>query len=228
MRYAIYYAPEDRTPLAAFGTRWLGRDARGERVQPIAVAGFTAEEVAALTAAPRRYGFHATLKAPFALAPGRSLASLVSRLEHFTCLRPPVEIPRLRLARIDGFLALTPSGPSPALDNLAADCVRAFDSWRALPGSDELARRRRVGLTPRQDELLCRWGYPFVLDEFRFHLTLTERLDDGTASRLEPRLQQLTAELTRAPVPLSSLCIFAEPAPNTQLTLVSRASLAPR
>src|SRR5438445_432365 len=35
-----------------------------------------------------------------------------------------------------------------------------------------------TGLSARQAELLARWGYPYVHDEFRFHMTLTGPIAD--------------------------------------------------
>jgi 2'-5' RNA ligase len=43
-------------------------------------------------------------------------------------------------------------------------------------------------LTPRQREHLERFGYPFVMEDFRFHMTLTGRLD---AERRESVLAML-------------------------------------
>src|SRR3546814_3179533 len=73
----------------------------------------------------------------------------------------------LRLVILDGFLALVPSGPSDALEALAAGCVQRFERFRAPPSALELARRRSNGLTPRQERNLKDWGYPYVLEDFR-------------------------------------------------------------
>ena len=71
-RYALYYAPPPGTALAAFGARWLGRDPDGaEAPASPELARVTPGEWRRAVALPRRYGFHATLKAPFSLAEGR-------------------------------------------------------------------------------------------------------------------------------------------------------------
>ena len=79
--------------------------------------------------------------------------------------------------------------PSAALQALADACVEQLDRFRAPPSDAELARRRRASLTPRQDAMLVRWGYPYVFDTWFFHMTLTRRLTPGRSgsSCLRPR-----------------------------------------
>ncbi len=166
--------------------------------------------MAEITATPRRYGFHGTLKPPFRLAGGtdaagldRALAALASDVAAFTA-------PPLMLHRIGRFIALVPSGPCPALSGLAARAVTGLDAFRAPPGESELARRRASGLTPRQNEHLDRWGYPYVLDEFRFHLTLTGALASDDADPVFEALSRLTAPFRAAPLPVTEICLFGE------------------
>lgn len=177
-RYAIYHAPD---PVSAFWQRaaeWLGRDAASGAVlaQP-AIPGLSAERFHALTADPRHYGFHATLKAPFRLAPGQDEAALRDALAAFARTQVAFEA-GLSPAALGRFLAFRPSTPSPAIDALHAAALAAFEPFRAPLSDGDLVRRRRAGLSPEQDQLLVTWGYPYVLDHFRFHLTLTGSLSD--------------------------------------------------
>jgi len=89
---------------------------------------------------------------------------------------------------ISGFIAVVPAEPSPELERLAADCTREFDSFRAPLTPDARTRRNPSDLTPRQREYLDRWGYPYVMEQFRFHMTLTGRL---AADRGKPILTML-------------------------------------
>ena len=205
MRYAIYFAPQPGTALHDLGSRWLGRDAvTGEALpQPAADGLFQ------LTAEARRYGFHATLKPPFALRDGlppetlmRAAAALAADVSSFSV--------RLQLGVIDGFLALVPEGPHPALNRLAERCVCELDGLRQPPGADELARRRRAPLSGLQETYLLQWGYPCVLDEFRFHMTLSERLDLAEATRLGPLARQHFAPALAQPVLTDGLTMFQE------------------
>ena len=132
MRYAIYFTPRQDELLARITANWLGRDPFGAATRPVeAVGDLSAAEVAFHTASARRYGFHATLKAPFRLASNETEASLRTALDNFAEATPVVTIPRLVVGQIDGFFALVPEAPLPALNRFADDVVRGFDRFRA-------------------------------------------------------------------------------------------------
>jgi putative phosphonate metabolism protein len=173
-RYAIYYVPPETEGWAAYCTAWLGWDA----VQGRAVAHPDCDlPVADITATPRRYGLHATLKPPFRLADGMTRDRLERACAALAATRAPAEATALELAALGRFLALRPHGDESAISALAAACVRALDSFRAPAPPEELHRRRGAGLGAAQEQNLQRWGYPHVMDQFRFHITLTGRLD---------------------------------------------------
>lgn len=210
-RHAIYFTPPPG-PFARFGAAWLGWDpAAGVEVPHPTVAGLPAP-VAGLTETPRRYGLHATLKPPFHVAPGHDDGALRAALDRFCAAHAPVTLPALELAEIGGFLALQPRAHVPALDTLAAEVVRNFDGFRAPLTEAELARRRAARLNPAQEANLRHWGYPYVLDEFRFHMTLTGRLPlvDRAAIRaaLAPHLDAVLA----APFAIDALSLMGEDA----------------
>lgn len=226
-RYAVYYAPSPGTLGWLAGSHWLGRCAA--QLQPLPqldIHGVAPADLQRLTAAPRRYGWHGTLKAPFALAPGtgwmdvhHAVEALASSLKRFT-------LPPLQVERIDDFLALVPM-PSHAanaeVQAVAAACVTQLQPLAAPLDEAALARRRAAGLTHRQDELLQRWGYPFVLDEFRFHMSLTGDLgqvDARTADLVLDAAQQFFSDLPT--LQFNSLAIFAEPAPGADFVLLEQ------
>lgn len=207
-RYAIYAAPEGM--LGGFGAAWLGWDAEaGAEVTHPEIDGLP-RPVAELTETPRKYGFHGTLKPPFRLAEGRSGSDLDAVLAAFAAERPPVGPIPLALTRIGPFLALTPRDPAPALDALAAATVRNLDRFRAPPAPEELSRRRAGGLTPTQESLLARWGYPYVMEEFRFHLTLTGRLATKEAELTEAALAKPLTPLLEGAYRIDNLALFGE------------------
>ncbi|WEX09566.1 DUF1045 domain-containing protein [Chelativorans sp. AA-79] len=212
MRYAIYFTPEKDDPLARVAERWLGRSAFGGQTQAPSAAGpFSAAEIAFHTAAARRYGFHATLKAPFRLVEGKSEAELTAALSRFAAEREPFAVERIELARLDGFFALVPAVPSPQLDRLAADVVTFFEPFRAPMTAKEMERRNPDGLTPAQLKNLHKWGYPYVFEEFRFHMTLTGRVPAAEAARMEAAIDEFFGPLLLEPLEISSLALFAEP-----------------
>ncbi|ODN70185.1 DUF1045 domain-containing protein [Methylobrevis pamukkalensis] len=225
MRHAIYVTPARGTALADAGAAWLGRDAFADIARPRPeIPGLAPEEAARLTDDPRRYGFHGTMKAPFTLADGRGEGDLVAALEEFAAARAPFAL-RLHIALLGGFLALVPQEPEPALERLAADCVRAFEPFRAPPDAATLARRQAAGLSPRQQALLSAWGYPYVLEEFRFHLTLTGRLTPAQADVLLPAARAQFDALIGQPVLIDTLAVFREAAPGEPFQVVSAARL---
>ena len=188
-RYAIYYAPAPGTVLDRFGADLLGYDAyRGDdRPFPDGLLQAT-PDWRDLTRDPRKYGFHATLKAPLSLARGMTEAGLVAACAAFAAAARPVPVIRPVVGSIMGFLAVVPAEAPADLERLAADCVRDFDGFRAPLTAEDRARRNPSELTPRQCRHLDRWGYPYVMEEFFFHMTLTGRLG---AERREPVLAML-------------------------------------
>lgn len=202
-RYAVY----DPGPaaLAAFGAEWLGWDPlRGCETRGLG---------GALAATPRRYGFHATIKAPFRLAPGCSPAALVAGFERLCAGLAPVAVaPGLQLRRIAGVLALLFKPQPAAVTALAAEVVRGLDGFRAPLSSEERARRRPELLTAAQRALLDRWGYPWVMEEFRYHMTLTGALSAAEEAEARQRLQPLLAGLLPQPHPITALALMGEDA----------------
>jgi putative phosphonate metabolism protein len=188
-RYAIYYAAAPGCALDRFGAELLGYDAwtGGDLRFPNDVLRKVADW-RELTEDPRKYGFHGTLKAPLSLAEIGSETELLAACADFARASRPIPVIRPVVSSISGFIAVIPAEPSEELQQLAADCVSAFDRFRAPLTPQDRARRNSEKLTPRQREYLDRWGYPYVMEEFRFHMTLTGRLD---AARREPILKML-------------------------------------
>ncbi len=203
-RYAVYYLPDDKA-LADFGASWLGWDVvRGCEVAQPVVHG-----IGKATLTPRKYGFHGTLKPPFRLAEGKEFAGLEASVGALASGTSPVELDGLKLSRIGAFLALTPEGDTSALGRLAFACVRELDDFRRPAGTEELARRRASGLTDRQDAFLVEWGYPYVGEEFRFHLTLTGKLDPAAQTSMAEAVEAHLPPLSR-PFTIGSIALTGE------------------
>lgn len=171
-RFAVYYLPAPG-PMATFGATWLGWDVeRGVPAETLPLPGLDD-----ITMTPRKYGFHGTLKPPFRLAEGMTADGLADAVAGMAAQCAPAQAAGLRLARLGHFLALVPDGDQSGIARVAAACVTELDPFRAPASDAELARRRKAGLSAQQDALLLKWGYPYVLEEFRFHLTLSGRLE---------------------------------------------------
>jgi hypothetical protein len=218
-RVALYWTPPEGQPFTELAARWLGRDARGRWVPPLKLG---LEETAweAITDAPRRYGFHATLKAPFRPAAGAGLPDIERATEILAQSLSAVPLD-LAVQSLGSFLALCPINPSDALAAFAGRCVEALEPLRAPLTEAEIAKRG-PNLSPRQADYLRRWGYPYVFDEFRLHLTLTGPLPEPVRADALTRLRPAFDPLVPKGLPLADLCLFVEPAPGDPLVLYRR------
>ena len=217
MRAAIYFTPPADAPLTRLAADWLGRDA----FEAVPTRPAEAEREA-IVAEPARYGFHATMKAPFRLAEGASVAALDEALAAFCAAQSAPGIARLALRRIAHFFALVPDETEPALDKLAGDCVRAFEPFRAPLSTRDWERRRPETLTTRQRRHLEDWGYPHVFEDFRFHMTLTGRVADEAAPPVEAALARHFEPVLGQPLPIDGLALFVEPEPGGPFIVHSR------
>lgn len=229
-RYAVYFAPDAGSELERVCSSLLGRCARtGRELEQPVLPGVEPKRLAELTASARHYGLHGTLKPPFFLAEGTTEADLLDAATGLAADRPAFELPPLRLKRIGSFLALTPSAPCPELDALARACVTELDRFRRPPSDAELARRRAKKLTTDQDRLLERWGYPYVMEEFRFHLTLTDKIHDPVERRaVHAELTALLAGILQRPVYVEELHVFRQPTPKTPFVVLATLPFALR
>jgi putative phosphonate metabolism protein len=223
-RYAIYYTPDANHPLTRRAAAWLGRDAfSGQPLPRPVLPGLEGLDLDALTADPRSYGFHATLKAPFELAQDAEEAQLLAAVAAFAAEQRPFEA-HLTPSRLERFYALTLAAPSAQMQALHAACVSDFERYRAALGEADLARRRKARLTAEQDERLLAWGYPHVFDAFRFHMTLTGSVrEPDTASRLAAALDAHFADLC-GPHRFDTVAVFKQDSRDQPFHVLARAT----
>jgi len=221
-RCALYFVPPATHALWTAGCEWLGRDP---------ATGATSAG-GAHRADPRRYGFHATLKPPFALRSDATRAQLLAALARFVDERAAFAMPRLAVAPLGDFLALRPverdaTAPGQPLRELADDCVRLFDEFRRPPSAAETARRLAAGLDEAQRANLARWGYPHVFDHWRFHMTLTDSLsDDSLRAALLADASRHFAGALAHPLRCEGVALFVEEAPGADFQLLQRFEFA--
>lgn len=211
LRYAIYFTPPADDPLTVAASRWLGYDAFSgeERPYPDNIA-LPAGRMSAVTAAAARYGFHATMKAPFRLAENISPSALEATFDVFCRNRKPFSIPEITLGQLGKFYALIPAAEYDELQAFAADVVEHFEPMRAPLLNDEIARRKPETLTEVQRDYMVRWGYPYVFDEFRFHMTLTGPVTGTDAHVIETAVQDYFGPYTGRPLEIGGLGLFVE------------------
>ncbi|MBV16961.1 MAG: hypothetical protein CMO05_05725 [Thalassospira sp.] len=226
-RYALYYAPSAQSDLGQFGNAWLGRDPVTDDDLPRpAVLRIDADDVIAATTSPTRYGFHGTLKPPFAVKDGQSRAELETAVESLCAETAPITCGPLTLKSIGLFLALLPTEPVAPLENLAGMLVRSLDDFRKPEDVAAMNKRRAAGLTERQEDYLVAWGYPYVMEEFRFHLTLSNKLAPEQLARFEESLRPIIAPLCDAPFQIDDICLFGDPGNGKPFRLLKRFALA--
>ncbi|WP_439562770.1 DUF1045 domain-containing protein [Roseinatronobacter sp.] len=204
-RFAIYYTPAADSVFARAGAAWLGWDAAQGRAVPHPDLGL---DLATLTETPRKYGLHGTLTPPMRLA--CPVPAFLKAVETLAADMDPVPLGRLQLRPMDGFLAIVPDAQPRALTDAAARIVQELDPYRAALTDHDLARRRKAGLSARQDALLLRWGYPYVMDEFRFHITLSGKC---APAQMADALRAAHAWFDPALAQdhhLDALCVFGE------------------
>ena len=210
-RYAIYYTSAPGSDLERFGAQLLGYDAFGGKELPFPSGIIQSiPDWRDLGRDPRKYGFHATLKAPLSLAPGKSEAELLAACAAFAATPRAIPVIRPVVGSISGFIAVIPADPPPELIQLAADCVSEFDLFRAPLTEPDRARRNPSQLTPRQREHLDRWGYPYVMDDFRFHMTLTGRLEVERCESLLKMLADRFAVIELPTLPIDRIAVFRQ------------------
>jgi putative phosphonate metabolism protein len=221
-RYAIYYAAERGSVLDRFGAQLLGYDAWTAEALPFPEdVAEMAPDWRELTSDPRKYGFHATLKAPFALAPGRTEQELAAACATFA------EQPRARpvfkpvVDSISGFIAIVPVERCNALQQLAADCVTTFDEFRAPLTAQDRARRNPERLTEPQRDHLDRWGYPYVMEEFRFHMTLTGRLNEVRRPPVLTMLRERFKATGIDDLAIDRIALFRQDTPEARFRIIA-------
>ncbi|MGL4237707.1 DUF1045 domain-containing protein [Tabrizicola sp.] len=208
-RYAVYYAPRSGE-FADLAGQWLGRAVETGMplaqpdVQPLPAP------LSQLTAEARRYGFHGTIRAPFRPAASVSEGDVSAAVKALAAQLAPVRCDGLQLENLLGFLALTPLGCEAALLELGAIVVETTNALRRPLSDEDIARRRPETLTPRQRILLDLWGYPYVMEEFRFHLTLTDRLPPEHIPAVMAAAKAHFAPIIDQPFTIDDLCLFGE------------------
>ncbi len=215
-RFGVYYtAPKG--PFADAGANWLGWD--------IATGQPKSAPAPDAVATPRKYGFHGTIKPPFRLANGLDIKGLQTDLENLCGSSSAVHLDGLQISQLGRFLALTPIGPTQELAALAATVVRDLDQYRAPPTQAELEKRRKAKLSAAQESNLDEWGYPYVFEEFRFHMTLSGALPSDELSALSKAAEEAFSDVIPSPLMVDALTLVGQ-AEDGQFHAMERFSLS--
>lgn len=226
-RYAVYYAPRPGLFADAAAT-WLGRNCETDQALPQPELEGLADTLHSLTTKPRKYGFHGTLRAPFRPADGQDSASIAAAVAGIASHLPPARCDGLAVGNPYGFgVAFIPLGDKTEILTLAAAVVERTDHLRAQLTPEEIAQRERSeNLNPRQREYLPRWGYPMVMEELSFQLTLSNRVTPEVQPAVEAAVARHFEGLLPMPFAIEDLCLFGEEADTGKFRLLQRYPLA--
>jgi 2'-5' RNA ligase len=208
-RYAVYFAPGADSELGLFGQSILCRSATRKRETDARSTFADQSQWLRLTEKPAHYGFHATLKAPFELAHNQSLDSLTAAVTEFAKNQLPIELTSLYPRSLGGFMALTLENEFEPLSRFALNCVESLEPFRKALSDSDLQRRKSQSLSNRQEILLLKYGYPYVADEFHFHLTLSGKLSDHDKDYEAWAISEYSRLISETPV-LDRLAIFKQ------------------
>ncbi|MYZ44691.1 DUF1045 domain-containing protein [Schauerella aestuarii] len=216
-RYAVYFRPPE--PWGQIGRQWLGRcELTGAALDRLADAPAALDT---WTRAPRRYGLHATLKAPFRLRDGASPLDIDRAMRALVATHERFEI-SLAVKRLRGFLAWCIQADAPGearMNALAGDAVAALDAWRAPINDQERARRLASDLSAPQLAMLARWGYPYAFETFTFHISLTGHIDAAALEDAHERLVALSAPLIGVRVPVQAIAVYVQAEPDADFVV---------
>jgi len=216
-RYAIYYIPD--LPLFQIGSDWLGWNSiTGQDT-------LLSADHHRITDRPRKYGFHATVKPPFSLASNSTLSELQNAFHAFCATVSPATGGTLKISRLGRFLAMTQDVQSNEVTELAASTVSHFDKFRAPQSDQDIEKRRQRRLTPEQDALMLRWGYPYVMQEFKFHMTLTGPLQNDEIDTIKHDANTRFQEFLGQPMKIASLALLGEDSDSGRFHVINKLSL---
>jgi 2'-5' RNA ligase len=208
-RYAVYFSPSADSQLGQFGQRVLCRSATSDR-KPNASSTFSDQaRWLRLTEKPAHYGFHATLKAPFELKRSITVDKLTRAVTDFATSQSPIELTSLSPRNLGDFMALTLENEIETLSKFALDCVISLEPFRQVLSDGDMQRRKLHGISSRQESLLLEYGYPYVADEFRFHLTLSDKLSKHDQDYKTWVISEYDKLVVRPPV-LDQIAIYAQ------------------
>ncbi len=190
-RVAIYFLPKKNSSLENFGKNLLGRDINKKkkisltrRQKYFINRGFTYfDELKNYCEQPAKYGFHATLKAPFRLKRNVKTKNFYDVISHIATQHSRFKIKGLKIVYSKKFTFITSRKPNKLLINLENDLVKHLDTFRAELNKTEIKKRIPDSLTFKQNKYLKEWGYPFVFDQFKFHMTLMNQNNNKLSNK---------------------------------------------
>jgi len=217
-RVAIYFLPKKNSSLENFGKNLLGRDINKKkkisltrRQKYFINRGFTYfDELKDYCEQPAKYGFHATLKAPFRLKRNVKTKNFYDVISHIAAQHSRFKIKGLKIAYSKKFTFITSRKPNKLLINLENDLVKHLDTFRAELNKTEIKKRIPDSLTFKQNKYLKEWGYPFVFDQFKFHMTLMNQNNNKLSNKQKLELEKLIYKISNNVIEFNEISLLGE------------------
>ena len=217
-RVAIYFLPKKNSSLENFGKNLLGRDINKKkkisltrRQKYFINRGFTYfDELKDYCEQPAKYGFHATLKAPFRLKRNVKTKNFYDVISHIAAQHSRFKIKGLKIVYSKKFTLITSRKPNKLLINLENDLVKHLDTFRAELNKTEIKKRIPDSLTFKQNKYLKEWGYPFVLDQYKFHMTLMNQNNNKLSNKQKLELEKLIYKISNNLLEFNEISLLGE------------------
>lgn len=217
-RVAIYFLPKKNSSLENFGKNLLGRDINKKkkisltrRQKYFINRGFTYfDELKDYCEEPAKYGFHATLKAPFRLKRNVKTKNFYDVISHIAAQHSRFKIKGLKIVYSKKFTFITSRKPNKLLINLENDLVKHLDTFRAELNKTEIKKRIPDSLTFKQNKYLKEWGYPFVFDQFKFHMTLMNQNNNKLSNKQKLELEKLIYKISNNVIEFNEISLLGE------------------
>lgn len=183
-RYAIYYAPPKESNLEEFGRYWFGWDPLNAKLinnkQRINyLNGFGIKNLKNIdknVLIAKKYGFHGTLIPPFKLNKNYSTNLLFKKTEDIAKKFKKFKFYKFKLKKINNFYAFVQNKKNNNINKLSNRLVRELFKFRSPLTKKEIDRRNPSKLSKLQLNILHKWGYPYLMSEFNFHMTLASEV----------------------------------------------------
>ena len=183
-RYAIYYAPPKESSLEEFGRYWFGWDPLNaklinnkHRINYLNRFGIkNLINIDKNVLIPKKYGFHGTLIPPFKLNKNYSTNTLFKKTEEIAKKFKKFKFYKFKLKKMNNFYAFVQNKKNNNINKLSNRLVRELFKFRSPLSKKEIDRRNPSKLSKLQLNILYKWGYPYIMSEFNFHMTLASEV----------------------------------------------------
>ena len=183
-RYAIYYAPPKESSLEEFGRYWFGWDPLNaklinnkQRINYLNRFGIkNLKNIDKNVLIAKKYGFHGTLIPPFKLNKNYSTNKLFKKTDEIAKKFKKFKFYKFKLKKINNFYAFVQNKKNSNINKISNRLVKELFKFRSPLTKKEIDKRNPSKLSKLQLNILHKWGYPYLMSEFKFHMTIASEV----------------------------------------------------